>query len=82
MDDTPANYNMANQRMDDTVDENDESLNQIDESEEQGEHMAPSSHGQKKDPRGAKADPRSMPQLKRKKQKKELPKNTTVVEFM
>lgn len=44
--------------------------------------MAPSSHGQKKDPRGAKADPRSMPQLKRKKQKKELPKNTTVVEFM
>lgn len=83
MDDTPANYNMANQRLDETVDNNeDPSLNQVEEEDDNPEHRGPPRKGMMLDPRGNKADPRSMPQLKRKKQKKDQPKNTTVVEFM
>jgi hypothetical protein len=71
MGDTPANYNMANQRFD-----NDGDDEPIDE-DEGGEHMAPSDYGDEQDDVGSQVQQRKI----KRKPKKKKPKLTTI-EFL
>lgn len=71
MGDTPANYNMANQRFD-----NDGEDEPIDE-DEGGEHMAPSNYGDEQDDVGSQVQQRKI----KRKPKKKKPKLTTI-EFL
>lgn len=69
MDDTPANYNQANQRFDQDYDD----VDVIPEDEENAEHMAPSEFDEKGD--------EILPKKKPKKKKKKKP-TTTTIEFL
>lgn len=69
MDDTPANYNQANQRFDQDYDD----VDAIPEDDENAEHMAPSEYDDKGD--------QILPKKKPKKKKKKKP-TTTTIEFL